>query len=132
MQKQTITSITLFLHILSIFLPSLSLFSHFCLVYAIYLPIFRPFLPVLKSSFSNFCPILRLAEKFDTKGWYISLAEQNWRIWPPLRGNFFGRTGLGFGRKKCPRNAYGTRKGGYELIYSFSCFVLVSTRLQSG
>ena len=25
-----------------------------------------------------------LAEQFDTKAWHISLAEQNWRTWPPL------------------------------------------------
>ena len=53
-----------------------------------YLPIFLPFMPVFESSFSNFCPMLRLAEQCDTKEWYISLAEQNWRIWPPLRGYF--------------------------------------------
>ena len=104
------------LHILSIFLPSLSVFSHFCLVSAIYLPIFLPFLPVFESSFSKFRPMLRLAEQCDTKEWYISLAEQNWWIWPPLRGYFFGRTGLSFGRKKllappkkCPKNAYGLK-----------------------
>ena len=58
--------------------------------------------------------MLRLAEQCDTKEWYISLAEQIWRIWPPQRGYFFGRTGLSFGRKKLlpppkkwPRNAYG-------------------------
>ena len=58
--------------------------------------------------------MLRLAEQCDTKEWYISLGEQNWRIWPPLRGYFFGRTGLSFGReillappKKCFKNAYG-------------------------
>ena len=57
--------------------------------------------------------MLRLAEQCDTEEWYISLAEQNWRTWPPLRGYFFGRTGLSFGRKKllappkkCPKNAY--------------------------
>ena len=116
MQKQNMASIPLFLHILSIFLPSLSVFSHFCLVSAIYLPIFLPFLPVFESSFSNFCPMLRMAEQCDTKEWYISLAEQNCRIWPTLRGYFFGRTGLSFGRKKwlappqkCPKNAYGLR-----------------------
>ena len=64
--------------------------------------------------------MLRLAEQCDTIAWHISLAEQNWRIWPPLRGYYFGRTGLSFGRtglsfgrkkllappKKCPKNAY--------------------------
>ena len=47
-------SIPLFLHILSIFLPSLSVFSHFCLVSVIYLPIFLSFLPVFESSIGNF------------------------------------------------------------------------------
>ena len=54
--------------------------------------------------------MLRLAEQCDTKEWYISLAEQNWGIWPPLRGYIFGRTGFSFGRKKLlvpPKNAPG-------------------------
>ena len=57
--------------------------------------------------------MLRLAGQFDTKEWFISLAEQNWMNLAPLREYFFGRTGLSFGRKKlfappkkCPRNAY--------------------------
>ena len=29
--------------------------------------------------------MLRLAEQCDSKEWYINLAEQNWRTWPPLR-----------------------------------------------
>ena len=45
-------------------------FQPFCLVSAINLPIFLPFLPVFESSFSNFCPRLRLAEQCDTKEWY--------------------------------------------------------------
>ena len=94
-------SIPLFLHILSSFLPSLYVFSHFCLVSAIYLPIFLPFLPVFESSFSNFCPMLRLAEQCDTKEWYISLAEQNWRIWPPLRGYFLAEQDWVLAERNC-------------------------------
>ena len=44
--------------------------------------------------------MLILAEHCDTKEWYICLAEQNCRIWPPPERIFFGRTGLTFGRKK--------------------------------
>ena len=69
--------------------------------------------------------MLRLAEQCDTKEWYISFAEQNWRIWPPLRGYFFGRTGLSFGRKKwlaplkkCPRNAYETHPDETHVKYA--------------
>ena len=29
-----------------------------------------------------------MAEQCDTKAWPISLAEQNWKNWPPLRGYF--------------------------------------------
>ena len=76
------------------------LFSAIFVWFLPYLPIFLPFLSVFQSSFSNFCPMLRLAEQCDTKEWYISLAERNWRIWPSLRGHYFGRTGLSFGRKK--------------------------------
>ena len=54
-----------------------------------------------------------MAEQCDTKAWDISLAEKNWKNRPPPEKIFFGRTGLGFGRKKwlappkkCPRNAY--------------------------
>ena len=76
------------------------LFSAIFVWFLPYLPIFLPVLPVFESSSSNFCSMLRLAEHCDRKEWYISLAEQNCRIWPPLRGYFFGRTGLSFGRKK--------------------------------
>ena len=69
------------------FCQNQSVFSHFCLVSAIF-AYFLPFLPVFESSFSNFCSMLRLAEHYDRKEWYISLAEQNCRIWPPLRGYF--------------------------------------------
>ena len=62
--------------------------------------------------------MLILAEHCDTKEWYICLAEQNCRIWPPPERIFFGRTGLTFGRKKllappkkCPRNAYAQMLG---------------------
>ena len=101
MQKQNLASIPLFLHILSIFLPSSFVFSLFCLVSAIYLPIFLPFLPVFESSFSNFCSMLRLAEHCDTKEWYISLTEQNWRIWPPLRGYFLAEQDWVLAEKNC-------------------------------
>ena len=117
-QKQNMASIPLFLHILSIFLPSLSVFSHFCLVSAICLPIFLPFLPVFESSFSNFCPMLRLAEQCDTKERYISLAEQNWRIWPPLRGYFLAEQDSVLAERNCwppLKNAPGTPMG-YRVV----------------
>ena len=102
-------SIPLFLHILPIFLPStkFSLFSAIFVGFLPYLPIFLPFLSVFESSFS--------------------LAEQNCRIWPPLSGYFFGRTGLSFGRKKwlappkkCPRNAYVHSIFYYNFLNHFS------------
>ena len=83
-----------------LFPPILSVISHFCLVSAIYLLIFLPFLPVLKSLFSSFCPMLRLAEQCDTKEWYISLAEQNWRIWTPLIGYCFWQNRIKFCQKE--------------------------------
>ena len=70
------------------FSAKFSLFPAIFVWFLSYLPIFLPFLPVFESSFSNFCSMLRLAEHCDRKEWYISLAEQNCRIWPPLRGYF--------------------------------------------
>ena len=101
-------SISLFLHILPIFLPSLSVFCHFGMVSVIFAylssffacHLFFPILPVFESSFSNFCPMLRLAEQCDTKEWYISLAEQNWRTWPPWEDFFLAEQDWVFCRKK--------------------------------
>ena len=45
-------------------------------------------------------PMSRLAEQFDTIAWLNSLAEQNWRTWPPSEWIFFGRTEMSFDRKK--------------------------------
>ena len=48
----------------------------------------------------------------------------------PLRGHFFGRTGLGFGRKKwlappqkCPRNAYVSSQQSPEKVNLKVCFI---------
>ena len=113
-QKQNMASIPLFLHILAIFLPILSVFSPFVWFLPYICPFFFHFCPFSSHYLAIFSPILRLAEQFDTKEWYNSLAEQNWKIWPPPERIVFGRTGLSFGRKKllappkkCPRNAYG-------------------------
>ena len=85
--------------------------------------------------------MLKLAGQCDTKEWYISLAEQNWRIWTPREEIFFFRTGLSFDRKKllappkkCPKNAYehlnrfltmkvkvGTFNQKKALVAAFSC-----------
>ena len=116
----------------SIFCPffcQVCLFSAIFVWFLPYLPVFLPFLPVFKSSFSIFCPMLRLAGQFDTKERFISLAEQNWMNLAPLREYFFGRTGLSFGRKKLlappkkwPRNAYAyfsvTRTISYRILES--------------
>ena len=81
----------------SIFCPffcQVCLFSAIFVWFLPYLPVFLPFLPVFKSSFSIFCPMLRLAGQFDTKERFISLAEQNWMNLAPLREYLFGKTGL--------------------------------------
>ena len=78
-----------------------------------------------------------MAEQCDTKAWLISLAEQNWKNWPPQRGYCFGRTGLSFGRKKwlapsqkCPRNAYVFRNQytSYENALKLSKFTTLEVR----
>ena len=53
-----------------------------------------------------------MTEKNGTSAWQNSIVE----FGPPLRGYFFGRIGLSFGRKKllappkkCPKNAYDTK-----------------------
>ena len=70
--------------------------------------------------------MLRLAGQFDTKEWFISLAEQNWMNLAPLREYFFGRTGLSFGRKKLlappkkwPRNAYVWTLTDFVMLFIF-------------
>ena len=44
--------------------------------------------------------MLRLAEQCDTLEWYISLAEQNWIIWPTPERIFFWQNRIEFWQKE--------------------------------
>ena len=108
MQKENMASIPLFLHILSIFLPSLPVFSHLCLVFAIFAyfsSIFACFgvitqqiLPNVKTGITVWHKRMvhqlgrtemdNLAPPWED----IFLAEQDWVLaerngWPPLKND---------------------------------------------
>ena len=73
--------IPLFLQILPALLQCL---TGFCLVCLIFIH-FCQFSGHYSAIFAQFQD---LAEQCDTKAWQISLAEENWKNWPPLRGSF--------------------------------------------